>query len=102
MSPWCSSAALNAAITVGSLTLTPEFIPGMTPYAPLFRSRPPGSSRTGAAGRSRGPRPPAAGTPNRRSRTLLATTNTDDAAIAAPAISGLRNPAAASGIAAML
>jgi hypothetical protein len=41
-------------------------------------------------------------TPKRRSRTLLATTNADDAAIAAPAISGLRNPAAAIGIAAML
>src|SRR5690348_11472960 len=37
-----------------------------------------------------------------RSRTLLATTNTEDAAMAAPAMSGLRNPAAASGIAAML
>jgi hypothetical protein len=33
---------------------------------------------------------------------LLATTNAEEAAIAAPAISGLRNPAAASGIAAML
>jgi hypothetical protein len=38
----------------------------------------------------------AAGVPNRRSRTLLATTKADDAAIAAPAMSGLRKPAAAS------
>jgi len=30
---------------------------------------------------------------------LLATTNSDEAAIAAPAISGLRNPVAAGGIA---
>jgi hypothetical protein len=44
----------------------------------------------------------AAGVPDRRSRTLLPTTNVDEAAIAAPAMSGLRNPVAASGIAAML
>src|SRR5580704_7602558 len=62
----------------------------------------PGCSSRTKAGRGLGPRPPAAGMPNRRNRTLLPTTKTDDAAIAAPAISGLRNPAAASGIAAML
>jgi hypothetical protein len=38
----------------------------------------------------------------RRSWTLLATTNADDAAMAAPAISGFSSPAAASGIAATL
>jgi hypothetical protein len=38
----------------------------------------------------------------RRSRRLLATTNTELNAMAAPAISGLRNPSAASGIAAVL
>jgi hypothetical protein len=40
--------------------------------------------------------------PNLRSRRLLATTNADDAAMAAPAISGLRNPDAATGMAATL
>jgi deazaflavin-dependent oxidoreductase (nitroreductase family) len=39
---------------------------------------------------------------NRRSRRLFATTNTDDAAIAAPAIIGLSMPNAASGMAATL
>jgi hypothetical protein len=39
---------------------------------------------------------------NRRSRRLLVTTNTELKAIAAAAISGLRNPSAASGIAATL
>ena len=39
---------------------------------------------------------------NRRSRRLLLTTKTDENAIAAPAIIGLSNPAAASGIAATL
>ena len=38
----------------------------------------------------------------RRSRRLLVTTNTELKAMAAPAISGLRNPAAASGMAAVL
>jgi hypothetical protein len=60
-----------------------------------------------AAGPSAGPagrpvRPGGPVIPNRRSRMLLATTNAEEAAIAAPAISGLRNPAAASGIAAIL
>ena len=40
--------------------------------------------------------------PNRRSRSALATTDTLDSAIASPAITGLRNPAAASGSAATL
>ena len=103
ISPWCTSAALNAATTAGSLTLSPEFIPGMsTSFLASARCRP--RQRDPSAGP---PRPPGRGragpvVPNRRSRMLLATTNTDDAAIAAPAISGLRNPAAASGIAAML
>lgn len=39
---------------------------------------------------------------NLRSRRLLATTNTEENAIAAPAIIGLRSPAAASGSAATL
>ncbi len=39
---------------------------------------------------------------NRRSRRLFVTTNTELKAIAAPAISGLRKPRAASGIAATL
>jgi len=39
---------------------------------------------------------------NRRSRRLLATTNAELAAIAAPAIIGLSSPAAASGSAATL
>ena len=39
---------------------------------------------------------------NRRSRRLLETTNTELNAIAAPAISGLRNPRAASGMTAVL
>ena len=39
---------------------------------------------------------------NRRSRRLLVTTNTELNAIAAAAISGLRNPSAASGMAAVL
>ena len=60
-----------------------------------------GGGRAGPAGGRRA-RPGGPVTLNRRSRMLLATTNADDAAIAAPAISGLRNPAAASGIAAML
>jgi hypothetical protein len=38
ISPWCTSAALNAATTTGSLTLTPEFIPGMAvPARPRCR-----------------------------------------------------------------
>ena len=97
ISPWCTSAALNAATTAGSLMSSPEFIPGMTgpPSAARRRLQP---GRVPA----RRPRPGRRGTPNRRSRMLLATTNAEEAAIAAPAISGLRNPAAASGIAAML
>ena len=39
---------------------------------------------------------------NRRSRRLLVTTNTDENAIAAPAIIGVSRPDAASGIAATL
>ena len=39
ISPWCTSAALNAATTVGSLTLMPEFIPGMTSPAPVTQAR---------------------------------------------------------------
>src|SRR5689334_493508 len=48
-----------------------------------------------------GPRP-AHPRPNRRSRSAFATTLTLDAAIAAPAITGLSRPTAASGIAATL
>ena len=40
--------------------------------------------------------------PNPRNRMLLNITNADEAPIAAPAISGVENPAAASGIAATL
>ena len=57
----------------------------------IARSRPAG--RAGEAGRAG---------PNRRSRRLLETTNTELNAIAAAAISGLRNPRAASGMAAVL
>ena len=38
ISPWCSSAARNAATTVGSSTFRPLFIPGMAPVT----SRPTG------------------------------------------------------------
>jgi hypothetical protein len=41
MIPSCTSADLNAAITAGSLTLTPEFIPGMTPCPPARIGQPP-------------------------------------------------------------
>ena len=57
----------------------------------IARSRPEG--KTGEAGRAG---------PTRRSRRLLETTKTELNAIAAPAISGLRNPRAASGMAAVL
>ena len=40
ISPWCTSAALNAATTVGSLTLIPEFIPGMAVLPRPARCRP--------------------------------------------------------------
>lgn len=40
--------------------------------------------------------------PNRRNRRLFVTTNNDDNAMAAPAISGFNSPDAAMGIAAML
>ena len=40
ISPWCTSAALNAATTVGSLTLIPEFIPGMANLPRPARCRP--------------------------------------------------------------
>ena len=36
MIPWCTSAVLNAATTVGSLTLIPEFIPDISLPAPLI------------------------------------------------------------------
>ena len=100
MRPWCSSAAWNAATTVGLSTLSPEFIPGTTSPALLAQFR---LARRvlGRPARARG-RPGAAAAPKRRSRTLLATTNAEDAAIAAPAMIGLRKPAAASGIATML
>ena len=61
ISPWCTSAALNAATTVGSLTLIPEFIPGMTSLPRVARCRPwrrvrvlaRPAARRGRAGRSR-------------------------------------------------
>src|SRR5215471_20099746 len=97
-------------MTAGSLALTPEFIPdnyatcsaaSASSVAPAGAPVRPGSP--GPVWRGRGQRRRAVeGAPNRRNRTLLATTKTDEAAIAAPAMSGLRNPAAASGIAAML
>ena len=37
MIPWWTSAVLKAAITVGSLTLIPEFIPGISLPAPLIQ-----------------------------------------------------------------
>ena len=40
ISPWCTSAALNAATTAGSLTLSPEFIPDMALLPHAARCRP--------------------------------------------------------------
>ena len=38
IAPWCSSADLNAATSVGSAGLRPEFMPG-TESAPLARGQ---------------------------------------------------------------
>ena len=56
ISPWCTSAALNAATTAGSLTLSPEFIPGMAVLPRAARCRPRQRGRVlarPAAGRGR-------------------------------------------------
>ena len=56
ISPWCTSAALNAATTAGSLTLSPEFIPGMALLPRAARCRPRQRGRVlarPAAGRGR-------------------------------------------------
>jgi hypothetical protein len=52
MMPWWTSTALNAATTVGSLILTPEFIPGMT--SPCHHNYP-GPGRGVRAGGVAGP-----------------------------------------------
>jgi hypothetical protein len=68
--------------------LIPVFIRGFTPSAPTLQLGQQQESPDGAL--------------NPRNRTLLTITDADEAPIAAPAISGVENPAAASGIAATL
>jgi hypothetical protein len=49
MSPWWTSAALTAATTVGSLTLSPEFIPGMAScQVPNWPCLPPAQTDAGS------------------------------------------------------